>query len=347
MKNKYISFFKKEIVFLLLLLIVVCISFGITYANFVFDSENKRAVEMFTGALTYNLKINGTYQNNITVPSGSSILNIEIEGMNEISSYYKLLTTSNATIYSIEGNTNGIIGPTDKVSIKLYIVNNKQEEVVVPFIVSMGYITNKLDDVIIKDNYHEINNIKSEITYDNKKWNVLRVNEDASIDLVSKETYNIKLSGYSSYNNLSDLLNSKCSTIGSKSLNAIDVGGINIITDTEYTTINRLIYYPSVLKNSEDFIVNNNSNETTYDYTNHLLVKNKMIVSDIANELFKKNKYLLNTNYYEVINNEVNYYVIEVDNGVVNLKKLYDSNNTNYEITSNVKCKLNIKNISF
>ena len=79
MKNRYIKFFKKELIVLLLLLIVVFISFGITYANFIYNSEDKRAVEMFAGSLNYNLKINDVYQSNIEVPKGSSIINLEIE----------------------------------------------------------------------------------------------------------------------------------------------------------------------------------------------------------------------------------------------------------------------------
>ena len=84
MKSRYIKFFKKELVFLLVLLIVVCISFGITYANFIYNSEGKRAVEMFAGALSYNIKINGEYKNNIDLIPGSQIVNIDIESLIDI-----------------------------------------------------------------------------------------------------------------------------------------------------------------------------------------------------------------------------------------------------------------------
>jgi len=347
MKNKYIKFFKKELIFLLLLLIVVFISFGITYANFIYNSEDKRAVEMFTGSLSYNLKINDTYQSSLIVNPGSSILNIEIESTNEISTYYKLLTNSDVTIYAYDGLVNGTISSGEKTNIKLYVINNSSVGKAVSFVVSMGYITNTLDDVIIKDGYREIENIKKEITYDKKKWFISKINEDSSIDLISKDVYITKISGYKSYNDLNNLLNSKCTTLGSRSIDVNDLDNLIINTDKNYTELNRLIYYPSIFRSNNVVIEDDNVNENGYGYTNHILVKNKNISFTVSNEILKQNKYLLNTNYYEIDNNKILYYVIEMDNGNLVLRKLYDSNNTNYEVSSNVRCTVNIKNTSF
>ncbi len=353
MKNKYIKFFKKELVFLLILLIVVCISFGMTYANFIYNSENKRAVEMFTGSLKSNIKINGTYSNSITLSPGSSIINLEIESTNEISSYYKLLTNKNIMIYSYEGLTNGAIGSKDKVNVKLYVFNNAKEEIDVSFIVSMGYLTNTLDDVKVKDGYYEIKSMNSEITYDNKKYKVLKVNDDASIDLLSKDTYKVIVSGYDGYNNLNNLLNSKCTTKNSRSINVNDIEGLVINNDENFTNINRLTYYPNSFKYDDNVLIDNKNYSddekvlTGYNYSNNVSVKNKKIISNINNEIFKNNSFLLNTNYYEIVGNEINYYVIELNDGKPILKKLYDSNNQNYEITSNVRCIVNIKDIAF
>ena len=314
MKSKYIKFFKKELVFLLVLLIVVCISFGITYANFIYNSEGKRAVEMFAGALSYNIKINGEYKNNIDLIPGSQIVNIDIESTNEISSYYKLLTNNNITIYSIEGSTNGIIGATDTNNIKLYIVNNTNDIVNISFVVSMGYLTNTLDDVKVTEGYYEIETIKEEITYDNKKWSIIRVNDDASIDLISKDVYNVTLSGYDSYNNLKNLLDSKC--INSRSVDIDDIEDLTINPDNDYTTIDRLTYYPNSLKNDVNVIINNSTNESNgYSYTNSLVLRNKHVSSSFNSKLFNNKKYLLSNPYYEV--------------------------------TSNVRCIANIKDISF
>lgn len=347
MKSRYIKFFKKELVFLLLLLIVVFISFGITYANFIYNSDDKRAVEMFTGSLDCNIKINNTYQNNINVSKGSSIITLELESLNEVSSYYKLLTNSNLTIYAIEGYTSGAIGSNEKVTIKLYVVNNSSEDKNISFVVAMGYITNKLDDVIIKDGYHEISLIKNEITYDKKKWLIKSINEDASITLISKDVTNTKLSGYNAYNNINDLLNSKCTTTGSRSVSIFDIEGLNIAVDNEFTTINRLVYFPTSFKSEPYVSIDNSVDEEGYSYSNKVLVRKTMIDANINNDLFKQGKYLLNTNYYEVNNNEIYYYALELNDGKVNLRKLYDSNNTDYEITSGVKCIVSIKDIAF
>ena len=346
MKSRYIKFFKKELVFLLVLLIVVCISFGITYANFIYNSEGKRAVEMFTGALSYNMKINDEYRNNIDLLPGSQIINIDIESTNEISSYYKLLTNNNITIYSIEGNSSGIIGSSDTLSIKLYVINNTNENLNISFLVSMGYLTNTLDDVKVNEGYYEIENIKEEIVYDNKKWSIIRINDDASIDLISNDLYNVTLSGYDGYNNLNKLLDSKC--INSRSITIDDIEDLTINPDNGYTKIDRLIYYPNTFKNDVNVIIDNSTNEGNgYSYTNSLLLRDKHINSSFNTKLFNTKKYLLSTPYYEIKNNEIYYYAIELSNGKVNLKKLYDSNNTNYEVTSNVRCITTIKDINF
>ena len=346
MKNKYISFFKKELIFLLILLIVVCISFGITYANFVYNSEDKRAVEMFAGALSYNLKINGIYQNNIDLVPGSSIIDLEIESTNEISTYYKLLINKNITIYSIDGLTKGVIGSNDKLNVRLYVVNTSSENVNISFVVSMGYLTNTLDDVIINTGYYEIEKLKDEITYNNKKWNILRINDNASIDLIEKNVSSVTINGYNGYNNLVDLLNSKC--INARSISVSDIDGLDINIDNDFVDFNKLVYFPNSLVNDENVILNHESTEMNgYSYSNGIMIRNKSITSNINNNLFKNNKYLLSTPYYEMDNNEIYYYAIELNNGVVNLRKLYNSDNTNYEITSNVRCITNISGVAF
>lgn len=347
MKNKYIKFFKKELIFLLVLLIVVCISFGITYANFIYDSESKRAVEMFAGALTYNIKINGNYQNNIDLISGSQIVDIELETTNEINSYYKLLVDKNIPVYSIEGSSEGIIGSNDKIKIKLYVVNNTPNILNVSFLVSMGYVTNTLDDVIINDGYKEIESMKAEITYDNKKWSILKINDDSSIDLIGNDLYKVTLSGYDGYNNIKSLLDSKC--LNSRSINIGDIEELLLIPETNYSQINRIVYYPNSFIDNENVIIDTTSSNimTGYSYTNKILARKMSITSSINTKLFNSKKYLLSTPYYEINNNEINYYAIEIDNGNVKLKRLYNSNNTNYEITSNVRCITNIKNIAF
>lgn len=308
---------------------------------------------MFTGSLKSNIKINGIYSNSVTLSPGSSIINLEIESVNEISSYYKLLTNKNIMIYSYEGPTNGVIGSKDKLNIKLYVFNNAKEEVTISFTVSMGYLTNTLDDVKVKEGFYEIKSMNNEITYDNKKFKIIRINHDASIDLLSNDTYKVTVSGYNGYNNLSDLLNSKCTTKNSRSINVNDIEELIINNDEDFININRLTYYPNSFKYDENVLIDNKSYSdeekvlSGYSYSNNISVKNKKITSNINNEIFKNNNYLLNTTYYEIVGNEIYYYVIELNNGKPVLKKLYDSNNQNYEITSNVRCIVNIKDIAF
>ena len=56
--DRYISYIRNRIIILCAALVIVCVSFGVSYSNFVYNSKEHRAVEMFVNKLNYVLKIN-------------------------------------------------------------------------------------------------------------------------------------------------------------------------------------------------------------------------------------------------------------------------------------------------
>ncbi len=270
MKERYVKFFKKNVVVLVILLIVVCFSFGISYSNFIFNSNNHRAVEMHVNKLKYNIKINNTLTNKIDVPSGNSVINIEIESLNNVDTYFKLLTLKSdyLDIYYLDQKPNDKINSNNKIIVKLFISNKTNNNVSCEFLVSGGYINNSIDDINVPNNYQEIINKISvgdnfEYKIDDKTYNlnydfldnielhsinngfrILNVNDDGSIDLISNESVSInslKFKGAKSYNNIIYILNTILNELYSSKY-SVNVRNININDINKYMKSNLEIY---------------------------------------------------------------------------------------------------------
>ena len=295
MKERYIKFFKKNVVVLVILLIVVCFSFGISYSNFVYNSNNHRAVEMHINKLKYNIKINNTLTNKIDIPSGNSVVNIEIESLNNVDTYFKLLTLKSdyLDIYYLDQKPNDKINSNNKNVVKLFVSNKTNNNVSCEFLVSGGYINNSIDDILIPNNYQEIINKISvgdnfEYKIDDKTYNLNYdfldnielhtinngfVNDDGSIDLISNESVSInslKFKGAKSYNNIIYILNTILNELYSSKY-SVNVRNININDINKYMKSNleiysnniktytnqNNIYIPSLYENEIDSIINN------------------------------------------------------------------------------------------
>ena len=125
MKEKYIKFFKKEIIILLILLIVICFSFGVTYSNFVYNSSEKRAVEMFTSKLTYEVKLNENVTNEIEVNPGITLVDVEIKSLNNIKSFYKLAyNNTNINVFEYSDKLHNRIDKEETLKYQLIIINS-------------------------------------------------------------------------------------------------------------------------------------------------------------------------------------------------------------------------------
>lgn len=251
---------------LAIILVIVCFSFGKTYSKFIYTSSSNRVAEIFVNKLSYKFTINNKETNEITIPSGNSVLNISMTSLNEKENYFKLFykENKNITVFLLKGNVSGKISNNEINNIKLFVINKSDSEETLMFDVQSGYITNTLDDIVkpndeseIKDkinigdyieyrpietiltlekDYSGSNNIKLETI--NTNWQILDINDKAEITLISEEPINnVSLKGSLGYNNGVYLLNDLCyklySSNDSKYVRNLNIEDIEKYLDTD------------------------------------------------------------------------------------------------------------------
>lgn len=251
---------------LAIILVIVCFSFGKTYSKFIYTSSSNRVAEIFVNKLSYKFTINNKETNEITIPSGNSVLNISMTSLNEKENYFKLFykENKNITVFLLKGNVSGKISNNEINNIKLFVINKSDSEETLIFDVQSGYITNTLDDIVkpndeseIKDkinigdyieyrpietiltlekDYSGSNNIKLETI--NTNWQILDINDKAEITLISEEPINnVSLKGSLGYNNGVHLLNDLCyklySSNDSKYVRNLNIEDIEKYLDTD------------------------------------------------------------------------------------------------------------------
>ena len=172
--------FLKEHKYLMVLLIIVgfSVTLGLTYSNFIVTSNNHKAAEMYIGALKYSIEINESSTNTLSVPTGETIIDVKINNLNPVDTYYKLLYLKNSNLiveyfssaYDLDNSNNTTKSydiPNDSVTssnsktIKLQITNNSTSSQTLGLSVKGGYITNTLSDIAIPSNYSEIASINT------------------------------------------------------------------------------------------------------------------------------------------------------------------------------------------
>ncbi len=270
-REKYTKYLKKNIVLLVILLIVVCFSFGITYSNFIFESKDHRAVEMYVGKLNYDIKINDILTNKINVSSGNTVIDLKIKSLNKVATNFKLLYEKNDNLdiyYFGNKDTYGSINSNDEIDLKIYIVNKSNNNEICNFMISSGYITNSIDSISINENFKEINskieigdyvNYKSnDLTYKLNKeftknnedlilrttktmYRILNINEDGTIEIISDPVNTLYLKGSLGYNNIVSILNDLSNSLY-KTNYSINVRNLNL-EDIEKYTIKPLYTY--------------------------------------------------------------------------------------------------------
>ena len=260
MKNRrYIKVIRNRIILLTAFLILVCISFSTSYSNFIYKSSNHRAVEMYVNKLDYELKINDSYTDNISVKPGNTIVNVNVSSNNDVETNFKLSykNDNDINVFYLGNKPSGNILSNEAKSYKLFISNLSDKLINVKFEISSGYINNSLDDIKVSEDHTEINNTLSlgdyvnyipanenssyllekrlsgyskdqNIIKKNSKWRILEVNDDASITVISEAPITIDnknnllfLSGSQGYNNGVYLLNDICNEL---------YGGYNVTT---------------------------------------------------------------------------------------------------------------------
>ena len=281
-KINYVKTIRNVILVLSMLLIIVCISFSVSYSNFIYKSSDHRAVEMYVGKLKYSILINNIETSTFTIAPGNSVLDIEIESLNGIDTYFKLLYLKNPSlkISYINESPSGKLKVNESKTYKLFVNNSSSENITGSLIVSGGYINNDLDDIEISSEYNEIKEsiaIGDYINYmpnginDISKYNVskdysgfstnqdtylkstafriLNIRDDGTIDIISSESIAIdlensklKFNGYLGYNNGVNLLNSISNNLYGSSKYALSARNINISDIEKYMNLEEWDY---------------------------------------------------------------------------------------------------------
>ena len=167
--NRIVNFLQRYLV-IIAVLIGISILLSVTFSNYIVTSSDHKAAEMYIGELKYSIELNGSSTNTLTVPTGATIVNVKVNNLNPVDTYYKLLYLKNTNItvkyFETTKDTDNVVTtyskPNDSVTssnsntIKLLIRNNSESSQNVAFTMKGGYITNTLEDITTPSTYSEI-----------------------------------------------------------------------------------------------------------------------------------------------------------------------------------------------
>ena len=169
--KKVIDFIKEHNYLMILLIFIgFSISLSLTYSNFIVTSNNHKAAEMYIGELKYSIEIDGSTTNTLIVPTGETIIDVKVNNLNPVDTYYKLLYLKNTNItvkyYESTKDTNDVVTtynkPNDSITssnsniVKLLITNSSTSSQNIAFTMKGGYITNTLNDIVVPSTHNEI-----------------------------------------------------------------------------------------------------------------------------------------------------------------------------------------------
>ena len=161
-----------------LVLVEISIVLSITYSNYIVTSNDHKAAEMYIGELKYSMEIDGSSTNTLTVPTGETIIDVKVNNLNPVDTYYKLLYLKNTNItvkyYESTKDTKDVVTTYNKPcgsitssnsnTIKLLITNSSTSSQNIALTMKGGYITNTLEDIIIPSTYSEITLVETPST---------------------------------------------------------------------------------------------------------------------------------------------------------------------------------------
>ena len=167
--NRVVSFLQHYLV-IIAVLIGISILLSITFSNFIVTSSNHKAAEMYIGELKYSMEIDGSSTNTLTVPTGETIIDVKVNNLNPVDTYYKLLYLKNTNItvkyYESTKDTDDVVTtynkPNDSITssnsniVKLLITNSSTSSQNIAFTMKGGYITNTLNDIVVPSTHNEI-----------------------------------------------------------------------------------------------------------------------------------------------------------------------------------------------
>ena len=167
--NRIVNFLQKYFA-VISVLIGISILLSVTFSSYIVTSNNHKAAEMYIGELKYSIEINGSTTNTLTVPTGETIIDVKVNNLNPVDTYYKLLYLKNTNItvkyYESTKDTNEVVTtynkPNDSVTssnsntIKLQITNSSISSQNIALTMKGGYITNTVEDITTPSTYSEI-----------------------------------------------------------------------------------------------------------------------------------------------------------------------------------------------
>ena len=175
--NRIVNFLQQYLV-IIAVLIGISILLSVTFSSYIVTSNNHKAAEMYIGELKYSIEIDGSSTNTLTVPTGETIVDVKVNNLNPVDTYYKLLYLKNTNItvkyYESTKDTNDVVTtynkPNDSITssnsniVKLLITNSSTSSQNIAFTMKGGYITNTIQDIITPSTYSEITLVETPST---------------------------------------------------------------------------------------------------------------------------------------------------------------------------------------
>ena len=175
--NRIVNFLQKYFA-VISVLIGISILLSVTFSSYIVTSNNHKAAEMYIGELKYSIEIDGSSNNTLTVPTGETIIDVKVNNLNPVDTYYKLLYLKNTNItvkyYESTKDTDDVVTTYNKPcgsitssnsnTIKLLITNSSTSSQNIALTMKGGYITNTLEDIIIPSTYSEITLVETPST---------------------------------------------------------------------------------------------------------------------------------------------------------------------------------------
>ena len=175
--NRIVNFLQKYFA-VISVLIGISILLSVTFSSYIVTSNNHKAAEMYIGELKYSIEIDGSTTNTLSVPTGETIIDVKVNNLNPVDTYYKLLYLKNTNItvkyYESTKDTNDVVTtynkPNDSITssnsntIKLLITNSSTSSQNIALTMKGGYITNTLEDIITPSTYSEITLVETPST---------------------------------------------------------------------------------------------------------------------------------------------------------------------------------------
>ena len=175
--NRIVNFLQHYLV-IIAVLIGISILLSVTFSSYIVTSNNHKAAEMYIGELKYSIELNGSSTNTLTVPTGETIVDVKVNNLNPVDTYYKLLYLKNTNItvkyYESTKDTDDVVTtynkPNDSITssnsniVKLLITNSSTSSQNIAFTMKGGYITNTIQDIITPSTYSEITLVETPST---------------------------------------------------------------------------------------------------------------------------------------------------------------------------------------